>query len=294
MAHVPARYYRYFKIKKKGGGQREISTPRVFLKTVQRWILMNILEKEDIPPYVTGFVRNGGIVRNGRMHGGKQYLLRLDLANFFPSIGFKQVKNVFQSFGFSSDVSSFLSDLCLLAGVLPQGAPTSPMLANLVFRQADVQISLACENFGIAYSRYADDLTFSSDSPIPRGFVSRIRRIIRKSGFLVNEKKFSSKGPGQRLITTGMVVNVSVHPPRPLRRRLRAKFHQASLHPSQFVDDANELLGWAAFVNSYDTALGRTYLEIARGVQQKASRRVLPSKRKKTPDNLVQFPSHER
>lgn len=263
MAHAPDKYYRRFKLAKRGGGTREIATPRVFLKVVQRWILHNILYRQALPEFVTGFVPNKGILANAQLHVGSKYLLRLDLKDFFPSITFGQVKELYSRLGFPGSVSTLLARLSTLGGVLPQGAPTSPQAANLVFLPCDGEVSAIAERAGLSYSRYADDLTFSSGEPIRQSAISEIRTVITKAGFIINEQKVRNAGPGQRLLTTGLVVSVKAHPMRTLRRKLRARFHQAGLKPRRFVKEAHQLLGWAAYVNSYDRALGANYLKIA-------------------------------
>jgi len=122
------------------------------------------------------------------------------------------------------------------------------------------------DELGLTYTRYADDLTFSTDKPISSGMISDLYSTITTFGFQLNAKKSRSLHPGQRLITTGMVVNQKAHPSREFRRRLRAIFHQASRNHREFKTKGKKLLGWAAFVNMYDGELGREYLQIARAV----------------------------
>jgi RNA-directed DNA polymerase len=266
MAHSPEKYYRRFELPKRGGGTRQIATPRVFLKVVQRWILKNILYRRPLPEFVTGFVPHRGILINARLHVGHRYLLRLDVKDFFPSIRFKRVKEVYSQFGFSDQVNSFLAGLSTLGGVLPQGAPTSPYIANLAFLPCDLEMKIIAERENLNYSRYADDLTFSSENPIRPIVVEQLRRLIEQARFRVNEEKVRAAGPGQRLFTTGLVVNVKAQPLRTVRRNLRARFHQARLHPRRFVKEAQQLLGWAAYVKNYDPIRGNQYLRIANEV----------------------------
>ncbi len=266
MAHNPKKYYRTFQIPKRSGGDRLISTPRVFLKVVQRWILLNILYRRGLPDYVTGFVPGRGILANAQFHVGRRYLLRIDLQDFFPSVGYDKVKRVFNSFEFREKVSNLLTNLCLLDGSLPQGAPTSPCLANLVFGACDEQIYALSRTSGITYSRYADDLTFSSDEPINKNLALSVEKIVAAEHFRINWEKYRTARPGQRLFTTGMVVNEKVQPVRKLRRRLRVRFHQAQHNPEAFKKEAHQLMGWAAFVNMYNSDLGNKYLGIANRV----------------------------
>jgi len=273
MAHVPPRYYRTFAIPKRTGGTRTIAAPRVFLKTVQKWLLINVLYKRSLPDYVTGFTPRKSILENAAFHVGKQHLVRIDIEDFFPSIGQGEVEPVFQSFGYKPNVVNLLSRLALLDGELPQGAPTSPYLANLVFLPSDEAIQILATERNITYSRYADDLTFSSEAPFDSDFLLRIEKVIEGAGFSINRAKFLKVGKGQRHITTGFVVNEKVHPSRTFRRRLRAKFHQAADDPQAFRRDYHRMQGWAAYVNMYDKELGQRYLAIAKKIPRPSSRK---------------------
>jgi retron-type reverse transcriptase len=266
MASVPERYYRRFQIPKKSGGSREIATPRVFLKVVQRWVLLNVLYRRPLPSVVTGFAPGRGLLANASFHVGRRYLAKIDIQDFFPSIGFRQVESVYRDFGFPDKVVLLLTRLSLLDGRLPQGAPTRPQLANLVFLPCDGQLVALAGRHGVAYSRYADDLTFSGDHPIGPDFIARVISLIEGHSFRINRQKLRSSGPGERLMTTGMVVNVTAHPMRRLRRQLRARFHQAEARPTQFIEQAHQLMGWAAYVNMYDRGLGSKYLSTAKTV----------------------------
>lgn len=272
MALFPDRYYRSYVIFKRTGGTRQIDAPRVFLKTVQRWILFNILYMRPLPPYVTGFVPGRSLLDNGAAHLGSKYMIKMDLSDFFPSVNTEHVKGVYASFGYPERVANFLSRLTTLNNCLPQGAPTSPYLANLVFLHCDKKIHRICTRFGVRYSRYADDLTFSSDTPMKAVFLKNVQNTIKQSGFRINREKFRRWRPGQRLITTGMVVHEKVQPTRQLRRRLRAMFHQAKLRRRRSIADLSKLQGWAAFVNMYNRALGRKYLSIVNSLRTKRQR----------------------
>lgn len=264
MARFPKRNYRAFMIAKKSGGDRMICAPRVFLKTIQRYILRSILETQALPAHVHGFVAGRGIVTNGQAHRAAQYLLNVDIKDFFGSISEQAVRALFTDLGFGAHVAKTLAGLCTYQDSLPQGAPTSPYLANLVFANADQQILQLCAESGLTYSRYADDLTFSGHQKIPRSFLSKLEFVLKMYGFKLNPKKTRFSGPGQARYVTGLVVNDKVHPNRETRRRLRAMFHNAKADPTQYRERSSELLGWASFVNSYNADLGGRYLAIAR------------------------------
>lgn len=266
MVHAPSRYYRTFTISKKDGREREIATPRVFLKVVQRWILSNVLYRKHLPSYVTGFVPRRGLLHNASFHVGHKYLLKVDLRNFFPSVRYERVAAVYGDIGFSPSVVSVLAGLCVLGGRLPQGAPTSPYLANIAFLPQDVELKALCDVNAVSYSRYADDLTFSSSTKLGQDFLDQVLGVIERGNFRANAEKIRMAGPGQRLMTVGMVVNEKIHPPRKLRRQLRARFYQASNNPEAFAQQGHSLQGWAAYVNMYDRELGKQYLSVAQKV----------------------------
>ena len=264
MARFPKRNYRAFMMHKKSGGERTINAPRVFLKTIQRYILGSILETRPLPLYVNGFVSGRSIVSNAKTHRSAPYLLNVDIKDFFDSINEATIRRLFLDFGFGEHVAKTLAGLCTYQDSLPQGAPTSPYLANLAFGPADEEILQLCEKHDLKYSRYADDLTFSGHQKITRKFLMLLEFVLRRHGFKINSAKTRFAGPGQARYVTGLVVNEKVHPNRELRRKLRAMFHRAEIDPLRYNPRSNELLGWASFVNSYDHELGAKYLSIAR------------------------------
>lgn len=268
MARNPTRYYRTFPIKKRGGGERMISAPRTFLKAVQYYILRFILQKQPVSDFATGFVRGKGIVHNARLHVGLPFLLNVDLRDFFGSVTSIQVREEFLKIGFPITVADSLAQLCTFGGSLPQGAPTSPALSNLVFAEIDQRIAVLASVRGIGYSRYADDMTFSALRPIARHFLTELDQTLKGRGFRLNPDKTRFAGPGQARYVTGLVVNVRPQVDRQTRRRMRAMFHQASANPDRFADRATELLGWASYVRSFDFVRGQRYTAIAKSIRR--------------------------
>jgi RNA-directed DNA polymerase len=240
----PAKYYRKFQLKKKSGKTRIISAPKTYLKSVQWWILDNILNKVSFEDVVTGFVRGRGVVFNANVHFGSKHLYNTDLEEFFPNISSDKVFLLWKDFGYPDEVCKQLTNLCTLSDGLPQGAPTSPVLANLACRELDVRLSELSANMGIKYSRYADDMTFSSHSYIDADFKDRVNDIIRDCGFSENLKKRRFRGPGQRLEVTGIVINEVRQYPRAWRKRARAVFHQAKMRPDSDERRFNEISGY--------------------------------------------------
>ena len=141
--------------------KRVLTVPNGFLKLVQRRILDRCLSKLSVSEYATAY-RNGTSVRdNALLHTGKEFIIKLDISVFFDSINDDAVYMVMKQFRLSPRATSLLTHLCVHRGVLPQGAPTSPYIANLVMKHFDEHIGAWCAERNITYSRYCDDMTFS-------------------------------------------------------------------------------------------------------------------------------------
>lgn len=227
----PHRHYRSFKLKKKDGNYREIDTPRTYLKVIQWWILDNLLNHVEISENVFGFVAGRSAVQNAQYHAGAKHVLNVDIKQFFPSISIEQVQTIFCSLGYSEDVADMLSELCCLNGRVPQGAPTSPAIANLVLRELDDDLSVLAKSADHIYSRYADDLTFSSQSRIASSFLDGVQSAVEKSGFELKPEKTRFTGSEGRMEVTGVVINETLQPTRVWRKRTRATLHQLGNAP---------------------------------------------------------------
>lgn len=159
-------FYRPYEIPKKHGGTRLILEPYPDLKDIQTWVLKNILEvasKDMVSPLAKAFVPGKNLRDNARFHRNTNIVVALDLHDFFGSIKESQVYEVFSKMGYKKTVVVFLTQLCTLGRCLPQGAPTSPMLSNMVFYDLDQRLFHYCRLRKIRYTRYADDLTFSGE-----------------------------------------------------------------------------------------------------------------------------------
>jgi retron-type reverse transcriptase len=241
-------HYIQFDVPKKSGGTRTLSAPHRTLAAAQEWVLANILAKLPTEEPAHGFVPGRSTLTNARPHAGRDLVVNLDLEGFFPSIGFARVRHVFRRLGYSGAVATLLALLCtecprkrvLYAGRpyfvatgprgLPQGACTSPALANQVARKLDRRLAGLARKLDLTYTRYADDLTFSSGP----GFrdrvgylIARVRHIAADEGFGVCAKKTRVLRPESRQTVTGLVVNVAPAVPRRIVRRLRAILHRA-------------------------------------------------------------------
>jgi len=198
-------YYRSFEIKKKSGGVRIIRAPYPSLKCIQQWIYDNILKGQYVHGCVHGFKQRKSIVTNAKIHMANRCLLKLDLKDFFPSIKINNVVQVFKNIGYTKNLSWLLARICCLDDELPQGAPTSPVLSNIVARYMDKRLYRLANAFGYRYSRYADDISFSGDD-IPVAFIKYATDIIENCGFAVNSKKVRLYKEGDYKILTGVAL----------------------------------------------------------------------------------------
>lgn len=237
--------YFSFTIPKSDGTPRAIHAPKRQLRVVQRQILRQILDAVPTHDAAHGFVKGRSTVTNAAPHVGRPLLVKFDLKDFFPTITYWRVVGLFASLGygtgdlrFSKDdesraIAPTLARLCTWTddeqwfgeGALPQGAPTSPAISNLICRRLDSRLSGLAEAMGGTYTRYADDMTFSFAEEPDRG-VGRLRwwveELCRQEGFAIHPDKFKVRRSSQRQQVTGVVVNDSLRVPRSERRRFRA------------------------------------------------------------------------
>ncbi len=269
--------YTRFTIPKRGGGERVICAPKLQLRWIQRQILDKILAKVTPHQAAHGFVPGRSTVTNAAMHRGAALLLKFDLKDFFPTIHYHRVMGLFASLGYyvgdgrfgteddAKRVAPTLARLCCYAPdpeawegvVLPQGAPTSPAISNLVCRRLDARLEgLARSKEGV-YTRYADDLTFSfkDDKSLDLGrFRWWVDQVCHQEGFFVNQAKYRVIRASQRQLVTGIVVNDELRIPREDRRRFRAMLHNCRKHGLEsqardLGDLPSYLRGFASYVH---------------------------------------------
>ncbi len=196
---------------------RYIRPPKHDLKTIQRSINKHILSKCPLPPHIHGGVKGKSNITNAKCHQGNKYILTTDLQEFYPGIKVKHVYGFFLQLGYTNFVAGWLTKLTTWKGELPQGTPTSPLLANLIFSQADSYLIELSNDNSLTYTRYVDDLTFSA----PRDFkhlVPKILESIQKIGFKINFRKTHYQG--QQLITGIEVRNNYIDTPKKINERV--------------------------------------------------------------------------
>ena len=219
------RHYRYARLPRKSGPPRVIERPKTRLKALQRRVLHELLDWIPAHDAAHGFVRGRSALSHASLHTGRRVVVRLDLEDFFAGVTAARVFGIFRTAGYPESVAHMLTGLCtnvvphaesvsghyrlarrLATPHLPQGAPTSPALANLAAFGLDRRLTGLAHAVGARYSRYADDLVLSSDAYL-RTPVDMIGAIVADEGFRVNVAKTRVMGRGRRQTVTGIVVN---------------------------------------------------------------------------------------
>ena len=215
---------------------RNITAPSDELKSEQRKILKETLSKININDRASGFVKDKDIRDNAKEHIGAKWILEVDLKDFFDSITREQVKTSLINNRINSDLAEYISKICTRYGITPQGAPTSPMISNIVCKPLDRKIKeLAIKNNCI-YTRYADDITISSKDKengylILQNIKPKLESLIQLSGFKINKSKTKVVGEHRKQSVTGIVINSSteentkLYPPKKERQIFRATLH---------------------------------------------------------------------
>ena len=245
----PIRHYRQFQFNKRSGGVRTIHAPRTFLKVIQWWILDTILYNAEISPIVHGFTPYKSFITNAKEHVGARHILNVDIKDFFPSIKTSVVIEVFASLGYSEKISVALANLTTFQGALPQGAPTSPAIANLALRLFDKSMLSYAELLELKYTRYADDLTFSSSTHIDPQILGVIRAHLEPLGLELNEKKTRFVGSNSTKEVTGLILGRDgVRLSARFMNSARGWFHKISKSPSQYRENLDRIRGTLSLI----------------------------------------------
>lgn len=250
------RYYHRIEMKKKAGGIRLIESPIRELKAIQRWILRNILDKLSPSIYAKGFIKNRSILDNAKPHEGNQYILNLDLKDFFTNVKASHVYTLFKNIGYNKTVAFALTSFCTKGGYLPQGAPTSPSISNLVCLRLDHRISTYCKKRALTYTRYADDLSISGNKLLTIEKASYlIKEILGDEGFSINAKKEKLLGPKVRREVTGLTVTPKITVSKKIYCLYRKRIYD--LVRNKLSNKHEIILGIISFVQSIDKNKGK-------------------------------------
>lgn len=217
-------YYREFTISKRNGNPREIYEPLPSLKYIQRWILRNILYKIEISNYAKAYYPKRKFKQNLFWHRNRVKVVTLDIEDFFPSISFTSVEQIFKDLNYSSRLANLFAKLCTKNKELPQGSPTSPALSNIFMIPFDDAISDFCKERVIKYTRYADDLSFSGDFD-EEELIQKVKKELKSLDLSIKKEKTKIMTRDQAQIVTGVVVNDKLQVPFKVRNKLRQEMY---------------------------------------------------------------------
>lgn len=268
--HVDSYYYS-FEIPKKSGGTRKIHAPQNVLKIIQKKLSIALYNYRD---YICkenkinlnishAFERNKGIITNAYIHKNKRYIINIDLKDFFDSFHFGRVRGFFKNnkyFQLPLEVSTIIAQLVCYKGKLPQGAPTSPIITNFICNVLDYKILQLAKKYHLDYTRYADDLTFSTNDKKfldkYEQFYNSLNRIISQNGFEINSKKTRIVYYNSRQTVTGLVVNKKININHLYYKNVRAMANNLYKNGSFFIDENEgniaQLEGRFSFINEVD------------------------------------------
>lgn len=271
MDRIKQDFYQEFVIAGKRGKSRRISAPSRSLKIRQRWILDHILYQIPVAECCEGFLKEHSIYTNAKKHIGYKQNLNIDIKDFFPSITQERVSQVFYEMGYGKEAADCFASICCHEKRLPQGAPTSPYLANIVCRDMDGQLMAFAKKSGLVYTRYADDMSFSGDCELSELY-EEIEGIILKNGFVVNaEKTRIYKGNRRKLITGIVVKEDGLSVPRNYKRKLRQEIyyckkfgvagHLENTKAEKMVNFREYLYGKAFYIKMIEPITGQKFLD---------------------------------
>jgi len=268
---------------------RIIEAPSLAIKERQRWIVNRILQKEELGEWIHGYVKNRSIVTNAKVHIRKKNILCLDIKNYFQSINVNMVKNLFVKEGYSESAAEELAQICTYSyeqlfcedervvdissiyRYLPHGAPSSPIISNLIFQEADLLILEKLKGKEINYTRYADDMIFSSDRDELIWLKDTIEGIVSKKGFQINNDKIRLMGPDDQKILMGLNLTNGLKIQNAYKRKLRQEIyyckkygiqnHLKKIGKNNKSNFIGYIYGKAYFVNMIEPNLGKKLIE---------------------------------
>lgn len=245
---IPLGYW-WHRIPKRTGGSRLLYSPNLRLKLVQKLLLRRLFARLKVHPACKGFRRGESTLSHAQLHVGKAVVVRIDIKDFFWKTRQDRLYRYFRTIGWDHESVRLLQMLCTKRGGLPQGAPTSPILSNLVNYRMDARLTGLAGKSKATYSRYADDLIFSfseDNRRFIRGVLRRVVSILNDFGYRINRKKLQIMRQHNRQIVTGLVVNQKVQLPRKTRRWLRAVEHHIKTGKAITLN-TEQLRGWKAY-----------------------------------------------
>lgn len=263
-------FYRQFHIPKKSGGTRTITAPYGELKDIM-FTLSFILSELYVPaPEAMAFIHDRSIVDNARQHLNHNYVLNLDLSDFFTSITADMVEYGLKKIGFSPVVAQCIATICTypiiedkkVRNVVPQGAPTSPVISNICAMTLESRLSGLAKRFHLSYTRYADDITFSSNHNVYHAegeYAKELYRIIGECHFVINPKKTRLQKRGSRQEVTGITVTDKPNVSRMYIKNLRVLIHHIKMKETPTTHEVNVARGKLNFLRMVKGMEDSTY-----------------------------------
>ena len=219
------KHYHTVYLPKSDGSKRKLSVPDLILKLVQKSIADNILIQYPISKYAKAYKPGSSIQKNARPHVGKKKILKLDIEGFFDHILYSRVKDtVFYEEKYSESIRILLTMLCYYNDSLPQGAPTSPAITNIIMYDFDETVGAFCNEKNIAYTRYCDDMTFSGYFD-EREIISFVKGELRKLGLFLKNRKTAVISASKRQVVTGIVVNEKMNVTKDYKKTIRQEIY---------------------------------------------------------------------
>ncbi len=219
------KHYHNVLIPKRDGSKRKLSVPDLILKRVQKSIADNILSQYPVSSYAKAYKIGSNVQRNAQPHVGKKKILKLDIEGFFDHILYSQVKNiVFCEEKFAEPIRVLLTMLCYYKESLPQGAPTSPAITNIIMYDFDEAVGAFCGEKKIAYTRYCDDMTFSGDFDEGE-VIAFVKGELGKLGLFLKNRKTVVIPATKRQTVTGIVVNEKLNITKEYKKKIRQEMH---------------------------------------------------------------------
>lgn len=275
ISNEPEKFYREFEITQRNGKKRIINEPMASLKEIQRWIKYYILDRIEISSYAKAYRVGYSIKDNARYHRKQDVIISVDIKNFFGNIKIKRVYNVFSDCGYTAEVAMLLAKLCCLDDCLPQGAPTSPVISNIVMRDVDHRLASIANKRNLRFTRYADDITFSGEikEKDVDNVLKNITNVLDRKRLYLNDKKTKILKKHQRQMVTGIVVNEKMQVSRSKRKKIRTQMHYIEKfglenhlkttgeNRSNYVKHLHGLIQYCLFINPKDKDM-RGYLEV--------------------------------
>ena len=219
------KHYHNVFIPKSDGTKRKLSVPDLILKSVQRAIADNILAHYPVSKYATAYKVGSSVQKNARPHVKKEKILKLDIEGFFDNIIYSKVKDiVFYEEKYSEPIRILLTMLCYYRESLPQGAPTSPAITNIMMYDFDEKIGEYCTEKGVSYTRYCDDMTFSGEFD-EKEVIAVVKAELQKLGLFLKNRKTAVINSTKRQTVTGIVVNEKLNITKEYKKKIRQEIY---------------------------------------------------------------------